>query len=79
MPKLLCKCSEVLRYGEIPCPIEWRLISDVDFERLSGQVDAEAVYQATQMMLRCPRCDRLWVFWDQNADPTEYIPGDAAN
>jgi hypothetical protein len=80
MPKLLCRCDEVLRFGEIPCPIEWRVISDVDFDRFSGQVDAENIYRATQMMLKCPRCGRLWVFWDKESDtPSEYVPGTADN
>jgi len=78
MPKLLCRCSEVLRYGDIPCPIEWRVISDVEFDRFSGQVDAEDVYRATQTVLRCPRCGRLWVFWNDKDDPQEYVPGATA-
>ncbi len=53
MPKLLCKCGKLLRYGEIPCPIEWRIIADTTFEMFAGQVDAEAVYRATQTVLRC--------------------------
>jgi hypothetical protein len=73
MPKLLCKCGEVLSYGAIPCPVEWRLLSDVKFDTFSGQIDAEAIYRATDMMLRCPRCDRLWIFWNGQEVPTEYL------
>lgn len=78
MPKLLCKCSEVLRYGDIPCSIEWRIISDDAFDKFSGQVDAEEIYRATQTVLRCPRCGRLWVFWDNKKDPKEYVPASTA-
>jgi hypothetical protein len=79
MPKLLCKCSEVLHYGDIPCAIEWRVISDVAFDEFSGEVSAEAVYQVTRTMLRCPRCGRLWMFWDRDERPTEYIPAAGQN
>ena len=74
MPKLLCKCGEVLRFGEIPCPIEWRMISDSKFEQFEGTVNAEDVYLASQTALRCPRCGRLWVFWDGGDAPEEYVP-----
>jgi hypothetical protein len=74
MPKLLCKCNQVLSFGPIPSPIEWRILSDERFDSFSGWVDAEDIYQATNMMLRCPNCGRLWVFWDEAANPVEYVP-----
>ncbi len=73
MPKLLCTCKTVLRFSEIPSPIEWRIISDVALEKFTGQVDAEEVYRATETVLRCPTCERLWVFWDRNDTPSEYV------
>ena len=55
-----------MRYGEIPNPIEWLIISDVDFDEFSGTVDREQIYMATKSMLRCPKCLRLdileWIF-----------------
>jgi hypothetical protein len=45
MPSILCKCRNRLDYGEIPNPIEWRMISDVAFDGFSGLVDADDVYQ----------------------------------
>lgn len=74
MPKLLCKCGEALSYGDIPCRIKWRLIADTKFDSFSGQVDAEEVYAATEMFLRCPKCGRLWVFWEGAEVPQEYVP-----
>ena len=79
MPKLLCKCGELLRYGEIPCPIEWRIISDSKFAQFVGNVDAEDVYMATQTVLRCPKCGRLWIFWDDGGTAYEYVPGGSPN
>jgi len=74
MPKILCQCGQILSYGDIPSPIEWRLISDVKFEQFVGAVDADEVYRATDTVLRCPQCDRLWVFWDGASVPVEYAP-----
>jgi hypothetical protein len=75
MPNILCRCDEILSYGEIPSPIEWRIISDVRFDDFSGVVDAEEIYMATDMMLRCRKCGRLWVFWEGSSVPTEYRLG----
>jgi len=80
MPRILCKCGETLRYGDIPCPIEWRFISDKDFDRFSGMVDSEEVYSATRSFLRCPSCKRLWVYWNGfSSDPTEYVVSEKEN
>jgi hypothetical protein len=73
MPKLLCKCGEVLILGNIPSPIEWRIISDLKFDSFHGQVDVEEIYTATDTVLRCPKCGRLWVFWEGRDTPSEYV------
>jgi hypothetical protein len=64
MPSIICHCGQRLGLGEIPNPIEWLTISDIAFDDLQGQVDAELLYQQMQTLLRCPRCHRLWAFWD---------------
>ena len=74
MPSIKCRCSEVLRFGDIPNPIEWLLISDVDFDGFAGQVDAELLYRSMKHLLRCPRCGRLWIFWNGfAAQPEAYV------
>ncbi len=74
MPKILCKCGEPLRYGDVPNPIEWLFISDSDFDTISGMVDSESLYQKLKSFLECPSCKRLWVFWRGfDSDPLEYI------
>jgi hypothetical protein len=73
MPSLMCKCSKRISYGEIPCQDEWLLVSDVEFDRFTGQVDAEAIYGAATSLLKCPSCERLWVFWNGfQSPPFEY-------
>ena len=75
MPAIKCKCGETLRYGEIPNPIEWLFISDTEYDRLSGALDAEFLYRQMRSLLRCPICKRLWVFWNGfDNDPSEYLP-----
>jgi hypothetical protein len=65
MAKIRCYCNTVLSTsGEIPNPIEWKLLSDVEFDRFEGMVDAEDIYRAAKSMFRCPTCGRLWVYWD---------------
>jgi len=75
MPSFTCKCGEILHYGEIPCPDEWLFISDVEFDKFSGSVDAEEIYKAMKSLIKCSRCGTMWFFWDGfQAEPQPYIP-----
>jgi hypothetical protein len=69
MPSMTCKCDHRIVYGEIPCTDEWLLISDVAFERFGGTIDAEEVYRGMRHMLLCPKCSRLWLYWDGFSKP----------
>ena len=79
MPKKTCRCGESLRYGTIPCELEWLLVSDVAFERCSSAepegIDADSLYEVMKSMLQCPNCGRLWIFWNGfDKEPSEYVP-----
>ncbi len=75
MPSINCKCGEKLGYGEIPNPIEWLTISDTDYDFYEGNIDAENLYLKMKSILKCPSCNRLWVFWSGfDSDPTSYAP-----
>lgn len=77
MPSIRCKCGELLRFGEIPNPIEWLLVRDTVFDKYQGTVDAEEIYRTMISALQCPKCGRLWVFWDGFGEsPGEYLPVD---
>ncbi len=75
MPKMLCACGNVLRYSDIPCKIEYKFISDVDYDKYEAKIDSEELYTKMQSFLKCPDCQRLWVFWEGlDNEPQEYLP-----
>lgn len=74
MPKIVCTCGNPLPFGEIPCSIEYKFISDCEYDQYQGIVDAEILYQSMKSMLRCADCERIWIFWDgYKNNPTEYV------
>lgn len=65
MPNKLCNaCGYDFKLGSIPGCDQWLIISDEAYDQFSGNVDAEEIYRAMQIMLRCPHCGYLWVFWE---------------
>lgn len=78
MSKFLCVCgTPISTSGAIPNPAEWRFLSDVEFDSITGTIEAEEVYRRTRAFFRCPVSGHLWVFWDGfNAPPNAYEPLD---
>ncbi|MFC0037851.1 hypothetical protein [Actinomadura rayongensis] len=76
MAAIRCRCGwKITVSGEIPNPLEWKIISDVQFDGFAGVVDAEEIYLAARSQFKCPVCGRLWVFWDGfDQDPSCYAP-----
>jgi hypothetical protein len=65
MAKFVCVCGTIIRTsGDVPNRNEWKLLSDVDFDRYSGRVDVEELYLAGTIAFRCPVSDHLWIYWD---------------
>jgi hypothetical protein len=63
--------------GNVPHDYQWSLLSDLDFDRFSGDVDAGALYQQATLMFRCPQSDHLWIYWDGlGRPPSLYSPGE---
>lgn len=74
MPKFRCECGEILSYSEIPCKIEYKFISDLDYDKFQGEIDAEVLYEQMKSFIKCSSCARLWVFWDGfQKEPAEYV------
>lgn len=76
MAKFLCVCgTPISTSGGIPNPDEWRFLSDIEFDSITGTVEVEAVYRRTRAFYRCPTSGHLWVFWDGfDAPPKAYEP-----
>jgi hypothetical protein len=76
MAKYLCVCGEEIRTsGDIPNPIEWLYISDVDYDDYSGMVDRQEPYRAFGHAFVCPRSGHIWIFKEGfDGDPTGYAP-----
>jgi hypothetical protein len=76
MAKLRCACGYVIPLSDgIPNPLEYKFMSDNDFDGFEGLIDAEEIYRACSSMFRCPQCGRLWVFWGGlDAQPKCYTP-----
>lgn len=74
MPGIECKCGNIIKSGEIPNPNEWLLISDVEYDKYSGEIDSEELYQEMKSMLICKQCRRIWVYWEGHQKaPTPYV------
>jgi hypothetical protein len=74
--KIRCVCATIIQTsGGIPNELEWKILSDVDFDIFEGMVNAEDIYLASKSMFRCPTCGRLWVFWNgMEQSPQCYKP-----
>jgi hypothetical protein len=77
MPNMLRTCGHRISYGEIPCRNQWLLISEDFYDQFSGEVDAEIIYRAMLPILRCPNCERLWIFWEGFAKPVSAYKPDS--
>lgn len=77
MPKLVCRCSNIIDLGRIPNPCEWLYISDVEYDSFEGAIDAEDLYMAMKGAVKCDQCGRLWLFHNgYDAPPLCYKPED---
>jgi hypothetical protein len=76
MSKFRCVCGHALSTsGEIPNPDEWLFMSDVEFEEVRGDVDAEVLYRRFGRAYVCPASGHIWVFErPDDASPKGYAP-----
>jgi len=69
MPGIKCKCNNVIKIGEIPNPNEWLIISDIEYNKYSGNVDSEELYKELRTVLICNHCSRIWIYWEGSSTP----------
>jgi hypothetical protein len=74
MPSIKCKCDTRVSFGDIPNRNEWLVISDSEYDGISGSIDAEALYARFDHVLCCPTCSRLIYFPEGfNGEPVFYL------
>lgn len=80
MAKFVCVCGTVISTrGEIPNPNQWLMVSDIDFDAMSGLLEAEVIYRSATLAFRCPASDHLWVYWEGfDRPPRLYAPAPGA-
>lgn len=74
MPSYRCNCDKWISYTSIPADPSYHLVAEKDVVVQDDIDTCNATWSESKQVLRCPYCDRLWVFWDgfHNA-PTEYV------
>ena len=74
MPKFICKCGNVIDLGEIPSPNQFLIISDIEYDKFSGMIDAEELYGKMKIVVNCNTCRRLHIFCNGfNQAPSTYM------
>ena len=75
MPKIICKCNKVIDYGQIPSKHDYLFIADTEYDKYNGMIDSEKLYNQMKTFIKCPNCQRIWIFWDSfQKPPKEYLP-----
>ncbi len=64
MPKQKCVCGEVINLSSIPSPHQHLIISDTVFDGFQGSVEAEVIYANMLLVVKCPSCERLYMYED---------------
>ncbi len=86
MPKILCRCENLIDLTPIPCPDGFEMISEDEMNSLysapSGAAEdfIERFRRVSQQVYKCPYCGRLLVFWNKDQKATFYnLDPEAAN
>jgi len=66
MPKIKCLCNFIILLGDIPSVNQLNIISDVEFFKFfeNDNCNVGEIYHAMKIVVKCPNCGRLHVFWD---------------
>ena len=68
MAKIKCKCGAILRDDD-PHDSLFILTSE-DFDVETPAVD---LFGKAALVIRCKTCGRLWIYWDEHGEPSEYV------
>lgn len=67
MPKILCRCGEIIGLGDIPSSNQWMIISDVDItdeDWENKNLNMADLYKKMNIVVKCPKCKRLYIYWN---------------
>jgi len=73
MPKMLCECGKEIKLHAIPNEYTYMYISEVDYDKYQGRINAEELYRAMDYFIKCPKCSRIWLYKSGNKTPIEYV------
>lgn len=68
MAKTICACGTILRDDDPDDSL--LLLSRREF---NVDLDSSHLFGVARIVLHCPTCMRLWVFWEDGKGPTEYL------
>jgi hypothetical protein len=69
MAKMACACGTILRDDDPDASLF--LLSSREFD---VELSAVQLLGMARLVLRCPVCERLWIYWKDGERATEYVP-----
>ncbi len=75
MPKVLCKCGNIILLNEIPNEHEYLYISDAAYEALDDNCQKDKIYAEMNIAVKCDSCQRIYLYGKSlNSGPLIYKP-----
>lgn len=79
MPKLGCKCGNIIKLNSIPNPNESLLLSDEEMDTLYQETSTSEIIDRinalSKSLYKCAKCGRLIIFWKNGENlGTSYVP-----
>lgn len=69
-----CSCGTKLDFAGTGSPISWFFFSEAEqcaLPETAGMAEFAALMRHAVL---CPSCSRLWVWWNKEKPPVEYVP-----
>jgi hypothetical protein len=76
MPKIQCKCGNIISLGAIPSPHQWLIISDEEYdEHFSSElINADYLHLKMKIVVTCEHCQRCHFYINGfNQKPITFI------
>lgn len=73
MPKIRCKCGNIIMLNDIPNENEYLYISDVAYEALDDSFQKDKIYSELNIAVKCNSCQRIYLYGESlNGIPLVY-------